>query len=45
MKAIKSDLAKRIQQAGIKIPHKAGAKFVFEGQEYVVKHVPTRASL
>lgn len=44
MKAIKSDLVKRIQQAGIKIPRKEDAKFEFEGKEYVVKHVSTKAS-
>jgi hypothetical protein len=45
VKAVKSKLAKRIQQAGIKIPRKEGSKFVFEGREYVVKHIPIRASL
>lgn len=40
MKALKSDLAKRVLKAGIKIPLKDGAKFVFEGKEYNVKYVP-----
>ena len=40
MKALKSDLAKRMQQAGIKIPTKEGAKFLFEGKEYTVRYIP-----
>lgn len=45
VKAFKSELAKRIQQAGIKIPLGNGAKLVFEGREYIVKHIPIQASL
>jgi len=40
MKALKSELAKKILKAGVRIPVKDGAKFVFEGKEYTVKHVP-----
>ena len=42
MKAAKSTLAKKILQAGIKIPLKDGAKFIFEGKEYIVKRVPIK---
>jgi hypothetical protein len=45
MKAFKSKLAKQILKAGIRIPLKEGARFVFEGREYTVKHIPTKASL
>ena len=39
MKAIKSDLVKRIQKTGIKIPLKEDVKFVFDGKEYIIKYV------
>jgi hypothetical protein len=41
MKAVKSELAKRILQAGIRIPLKDGSKFWFEGREYTVKYIPS----
>jgi hypothetical protein len=45
MQALKSQLAKRIQQAGIRIPLcPQGSKFVFEGKEYTVKYVPRVSS-
>ena len=42
MKALKSNLVKRIQKAGVRIPLKDGAKFVFENKEYTVKVVPAK---
>lgn len=40
MKALKSKLAEHILKAGVKIPCKEGAKFVFEGREYTVRYFP-----
>ena len=40
MKALKSQLATQMQQAGMRIPMRDGARFCFEGIEYVVKYVP-----
>ena len=44
MKAFKSELAKRILKAGVHVPLKEGAKFVFEGREYTLQYIPTKAS-
>lgn len=40
MKALKSDLAKRMLSAGVRIPHKDGAVVEFEGKLYTVQKVP-----
>lgn len=40
MKALKSDLAKRMLAAGIHIPLREGAVVTFEGKRYTVHKVP-----
>jgi len=40
MKAYKSELAKQILKAGIRIPVQNRAKLVFENKEYTVRYVP-----
>mgnify|MGYP003338586181 CR=1 FL=1 len=40
MKALKSKLVKQLQKAQVRIPVKEGAKFAFEGKEYVLRKVP-----
>jgi hypothetical protein len=44
MKAYKSDLAKQLFRAGIRVPFKEGAKIAFNSKEYTVRYIPTKAS-